>query len=85
MDTSQSLYPPELRLRLANFKEALKQQVKPRRCKINLSTPQRRALNTLRNMHEFITVLCDKNLGPEIIERNEYIRLALVHLIDTKT
>jgi hypothetical protein len=36
-------------------------------------------------MRAFITVICDKNLGPEIIERDEYIRLALVHVIYTTT
>jgi hypothetical protein len=37
---------------------------------------QRFALEHLRQQNDFLIVACDKNLGPSIIERDEYIKLA---------
>jgi hypothetical protein len=77
--------PPELRARLAAFKAALKGLYKKRRCPSNLLKHQRRALDALRNQDTFLIVQCDKNLGPAVIEKTEYIRMALAHLTDTST
>jgi hypothetical protein len=77
--------PPELRARLAAFKAALKGLYKKRRSPSNLLKHQRRALDALRNQDTFLIVQCDKNLGPAVIEKTEYIRMALAHLTDTST
>jgi hypothetical protein len=77
--------PPELQARLAAFKAALKSLYKKRRCPSNLLKHQRRALDALRNQDTFLIVQCDNNLGPTVIEKNEYTRMALAHLTDTST
>jgi hypothetical protein len=77
--------PIYLRERLSAFKTALKTQYKPRRCQSNLLKHQQRSLNLLRNQDDFLIVQCDKNLGPAIIEKDEYIKLALLHLQYTTT
>jgi hypothetical protein len=79
--TPPNLFTPvDLRERLLAFKVALKSQYKPRRCRNNLVPHQQRALNSLRNQYDFVNVQFDKNLGLEIIEKEEYIQLALTHL-----
>jgi hypothetical protein len=83
---SPNLFTPvDLRERLSAFKAALKLQYKPRRCRNNLVPHHQRALNSLRNQDDFLIVKCDTNLGPEIIEKEEYIQLALIHLTNTTT
>jgi hypothetical protein len=77
--------PLDIRERLSAFKTALKTQYKPHRCRSNLMKHQQRSLNLLRNQDNFIIVQCDKNLGPEIIKKDEYIKLDLLHLQDTTT
>jgi hypothetical protein len=77
--------PLDLRERLSAFKTALKTQYKPRRCRSNLMNHQQRSLNLLQNQDNFLIVQCDKNLGPAIIEKYQYIKLALLHLQDTTT
>jgi hypothetical protein len=77
--------PVDLLKRLSAFKAALKSQYKPRRCRNNLVPHQQRALNSLRNQDDFIIVQCDTNLGPAVIEKEEYIQLALTHLTNTTT
>jgi hypothetical protein len=63
--------------------QALKYTVKPRRCASNLLPHQRRALKHLRNQSDFIV---DKNLGHSVIEKDEYIKMALSdHLLDPNT
>jgi hypothetical protein len=65
--------PQELITRLSNFKQALKDTVKPRRCARNLLPHQLRALKHLRNQSDFIVAQCDKKLGHSVIEKDEYI------------
>jgi hypothetical protein len=77
--------PVYLRERMSAFKAALKSQYKPRRCRNNLVPHQQHALNSLRNQDEFLIVQCDTKLGPAIIEKQEYIQLALTHLTNTTT
>jgi hypothetical protein len=68
--------PYEIQTRLNEFKQALKKLVKPQNATVNLLRHQKRALNQLRNETDFLIVQCDKNLGPAIIERLEYIMMA---------
>jgi hypothetical protein len=78
--------PLEITRRLNSFKEAIKKLVKPKQSPSNLLLHQKKALNYLRNKQDFLAVQCDKNLGPAIIECDEYIKLAFRdHLNDTLT
>lgn len=78
--------PEEIQSRLDDFKAAVRLLVKPRRCPSNLLWHQEKALKLLRNQNDFLITQCDKNLGPAIIERDEYIKMALQdHLLDRST
>jgi hypothetical protein len=77
--------PVDLRERLSAFKAALKSQYKTRRFRNNFVPHQQRALNSLRNQDDFLIVQRDKNLGPAIIEKEEHIQLALIHLTNNTT
>jgi hypothetical protein len=68
--------PLEITRRLHSFKESVKKLVNPKHSPSNLLIHQKKALNYLRNQQDFSVVQCDKNLGPYIIERGEYIKLA---------
>jgi hypothetical protein len=61
---------------LNEFKQALKNLVKPQNAAVNLLRHQKRGLHQLRNQTDFLVAQCDKNLGPAIIERLEYIMMA---------
>jgi len=52
----------------------------PRRRKYNLSAILRASLNILRARSEFMVVLSDKNLGPTLMLRDQYINFCLQHL-----
>jgi hypothetical protein len=67
----------EIQTRLNEFRQALKKMVKPQKAAVNLLRHQKRALNQLRKQTDFLTVQCNKNLGPAIIEQLEYIMMAL--------
>jgi len=81
------MIPAELDRRLKNFKASLRSKfANRRRGRSNLLPHQRRTLCWLRQQQELMVVQCDKNLGPAIIERDEYIRFAFKdHLNDTRT
>ena len=80
------LFPDLLKKRVHNFSIQLYKLFRPRKTIPNLAPHQRRALEYLRNQKDFIIATCDKNLGPSIIERDKYIRLAYRdHLLDTTT
>jgi hypothetical protein len=68
--------PYEIQTRLNEFKQALKKLVKPQKAAVNLLRHQKRSLNQQRNQTDFLIVQCDKNLGPAIIKRLEYIMMA---------
>ena len=52
----------------------------------NLSILQKSHLHTLHKHKDFVILMCDKNLGPAILERVEYIKMVLKeHLHDTTT
>jgi hypothetical protein len=70
--------------RLQAFRHAIQRAAKTKKSPSNLLRHQRHALDALRNQIEFIIVQCDKNLGPSIMERIEYIQMAIHdHLSDT--
>ena len=54
--------------------------------KTNLLPYQTRTLQSLQQQHDFLICPCDKNLGPAIIERDDYIKIAMRdHLLDGRT
>ena len=82
----EQLMPQSLTRRLDNLESALKEIVKKKKGKQNLMNHQREALSYLRKQKDFLIVQCDKNLGPAIIEREEYIKFAIIdHLSDHNT
>jgi hypothetical protein len=68
--------PYEIQTRLNEFKQPLKKLVKQQKAAVNLLRHQKRALNQLRNQAYCLIVQCNKNLGPAVIERLEYIMMA---------
>ena len=78
--------PSGLLERIDDFQKCLKSHSKHALTSSNLPPHQRRALEFLRNNRDYLVIRCDKNLGPAIIERDQYIRLILRdHLSDVKT
>lgn len=83
----------ELRARTNRFLSKLKgafatarHRTPPRRRYTNLSPFQSHLLDTFSSSTEFIVFPSDKNLGPAILERDEYIRRAMQdHLLDRST
>ena len=64
----------------------MKQHFRTRRGPSNLLRYQRMLLRTFRKHQEFIVVPTDKNLGPTIMERAQYIRrIQADHLSDLHT
>ena len=57
-----------------------------RACVTNLLSTQLATLLYIQKQHDLIVWKTDKNIGPAIIEQNEYIRRALTdHLLDSVT
>ena len=78
--------PVALEERLTRFSSALNKIFKTRKGKTNLLPHQHRGLQTLQQQQMFLIVPCDKNLGPAIIERHDYLKIAMRdHLSDTTT
>lgn len=72
--------------RLSLFSEHLEKLFRKRRGTINLLPHQRRALSHIQKQRDFLIVPCDKNLGPSIIETEDYLRIAFRdHLNDHRT
>ena len=79
-------FPKTLYSRLNAFQTTIRPLVRKHKCISNLLPHQRNALDYLQNQKELLVVQCDKNLGPAIIERTQYIRLIFTdHLNDHKT
>jgi hypothetical protein len=70
--------------RFANFQSDVKTLFVKRRGRTNLLPYQKRALNWLATQDEFVIVTCDKNLGPAIIEKAEYIAMCKKLLTDDR-
>ena len=72
--------------RLSRFSSALNKHFKTRKGKTNRLPNQHRAIRTLQQQQTFLIVPCDKNLGPTINERHDYLKIAMRdHLSDTTT
>ena len=81
-----TLPPVVLQERLDKFATTLNKLFKRRRGKTNLLSYQTRALQALQQQQDFHICPCDKNLGPAIIERDDYIKIAMRdHLLDGRT
>ena len=78
--------PDGLLERIDDFTKMVKSNCRIAKSTSNLPPHQRRALQFLRNNRDYLVIRCDKNLGPALIERENYIRLIIRdHLSDTKT
>ena len=78
--------PIALEERLSRISTALNELFKTRKGRTNLLPHQHRALRTLQQQQTFLIVPCDKNLEPAIIERHDYLKIAMRdHLSDTTT
>ena len=81
-----TLPPVVMTKRLENFSNTLGKLFKKRIRKTNLLQYQTRALQLLQQQQDFLVCPCDKNLGPAIIERDDYIKIAMKdHLLDGRT
>lgn len=79
-------FPPQLPHRLERFDASMNQLFKKKKGKPNLLPHQRRALTFLQTTDDFVVAHCDKNLGPAVIEKAEYVQMAFRdHLNDTAT
>ena len=87
MDAPTLDHPPvALEERLSRFSKEMGTLFKMRKGKNNLLPNQQRALSTLQQQNIFLIVPCDKNLGPAIIERHDYLKIAMRdHLNRTTT
>ena len=78
--------PVVMTKRLENFSNTLGKLFKKRMGITNLLPYQTRALQLLQQQQDFLVCPCDKNLGPAIIERDDYIKIAVKdHLLDGRT
>jgi hypothetical protein len=81
-----ALIPPEFKARVSQFLRELKPKFISRRVTPNLTRLQAKLLRNLKDSPDFIIFPTDKNLGPAILERSEYINRALAdHLEDPQT
>jgi hypothetical protein len=72
--------------RLQTFRHAIQRAAKTKKSPSNILRHQRHALDALQNQIDFLIVQCDKNLGPSVMERVEYVQMAIRdHLSDTNT
>lgn len=78
---------PRLALRIATLKARLRKLfTSQRRAYSNLLPHQEYILDQLKQRHDLLVVQCDKNLGPALITRKQYIALAFRdHLSDSDT
>jgi hypothetical protein len=78
--------PRDFQARVSHFLRELIPKFRSRRVESNLTALQTRLLATLKTSDDFIVFPTDKNLGPAILERSEYINRALKdHLTDPNT
>jgi hypothetical protein len=84
-EPSPTNIPIEFRARVSHFLKLLRQQFRRRQVPSNLLVLQSNTLADLLSFDEFQIFPSDKNLGPCIIEKSEYITRTLLHLGDTAT
>lgn len=81
-----TLPPVVMKERLHNFSIRMNKLFRRRKGLPNLLPHQNRALSNLTKQQTFLICPCDKNLGPAIIERHDYLRIAFKdHLNDKRT
>ena len=81
-----TLPPVVLKEHLHKFSHSLDKLFKKRIGKTRLLPYQTRTLQQLQQQLDFLIGTCDKNLGPAIIECNDYINVAMRdHLLDGRT
>lgn len=74
--------PVEIRARVSHFVQQLSKSFHHRKVASNLSKQQQNCLHQLRNNKDLLVIPSDKNLGPVILDRNEYVRRCLLeHLM----
>jgi hypothetical protein len=78
--------PIDIENKLTTFEKLLKQTIHEKQKRTpnftNLTITQRRTLEALKNNKEFIILPTDKNLGPAIMNRDNYIKQCLTeHLL----
>jgi hypothetical protein len=72
--------------RLQDFHHTIQRAAKTKNSPSNLLRHQLHALDVLGEKNYFLIVQCDKNLGPSVMERVEYVQMAIRdHLYDTNT
>ena len=84
------LAKPEIELRRTNFENELTKAIHEKTLRhnysSNISRVQEHAIKTLKNNEDFIITLTDKNLGPAILRREQYIKMIYdEHLSDSQT
>ena len=78
-----TLPPVVLKERLDKFSLTLDRLFKKRMGKTNLLSYKTHALQLLQRQQDFLICPCNKNLWPAIIERHDYIKIAMRdHLLD---
>ena len=81
-----TLPPVVMKERLEKFSTTLSKLFKKRMGKTNLLSYQTHVLQLIQQQQDFLVCPCDKNLGPAIIERDDYIKIAMKdHLLDRRT
>ena len=81
-----TLPPVILKECLDKFSTTLNKLFKKRIGKTYLLSYQTRALQSLQRQQDFLICPCDKNLGPAIIKRDDYIKIAMIdHPLDGHT
>ena len=81
-----TLPPVVMKERLDKFSNTFGKLFKKRMGKTNLLSYQTRALHLFQQQQDFLVWSCDKNLGPAIIEQDDYIKMAMKdHLLDGRT
>ena len=78
--------PANIQEQIQNIEWSVKLLFKKQRFKSNLLWHQKNTLKLLQQQNDYVIVFCDKNMGPAIIERERYIKLAFIdHLNDNST
>ena len=75
----------EIEYQLERFEEKLEAAAEalPQRCKTNLTQQQCRVLRELKSNQDFIILPSDKNLGPAIMNRADYMQRVLTEHLHT--
>jgi hypothetical protein len=84
-EPNSNTVPIELRARVSYFLKCLCAQYRRRQVTSNLTPFQKHLLAQFLDSNEYQVFPLDKNLGPCVNERTEYINRTLAHLSDAST